>query len=218
MERNHFFCRILQSWYRIEALFHSSKLRSPKPPSFLGLQQSSQDTLTCFVTLEEPPHRNLAQTDWIFLKTPFCRNKLDAQYPWTPKRTIFNNCSLPAWLRNKLVQQSICLHSRKIRGKQSWLESFVEIRGRPRYVMGNLPSWKPVEVMVCCIISWETLAKKHWLLAQLGFKPETDEKQLTPAMILATDSISPLQNRNTSSAKISGFEVETRKEYSYKRF
>lgn len=124
-------------------LFQMDSLRKPNPPSSFGRQTDAHDTFVPLQLSTLPDQRNLEQSDSIRFMQDFGKRKVEIQKFTRPVITDPISCLLPEKDR---VFTDHALHNFVIlssNGSYSETRSLRCIKGRPKYLTGNVPLLNP---------------------------------------------------------------------------
>lgn len=173
------------------------------PPTIFGLHNVSQAISVFPFVCASPFQRNLLHITYTLCSTCLGKRNICAQKVRIEIRTLLTNCNLPAKDRNLTVHVEILPNILSRRGWHCSTESFLELRGTPRYLKAS----SPLVNSVCCSINYwvasNTPPKYIQLLFWLGMSQDTLENFWKHSCSRVVEGITPLQNSRRSSAKLS---------------
>jgi len=135
------------------------------PPATFGQQSMSHATSAFPLTCVSPFHRNLLHIVSILFRTFFGSRKICDQNPCIEISTLFTNYNLPAYDKNLTVHVVILPSILSIKGWHCPTDSFLELKGTPRYLKGSSSLTKPVFCRITFCISTDTPPNYTQLLA-----------------------------------------------------
>ena len=134
-----------------QALFQVSRSLIPSPPWAVVNVTVSHETLAEWWPSRFPFQRNWLHIELILLMQAFGRMKAEHQKVLIPAITVFMNSCLPANERVFTDQDENLFFICWIRGWQFGKESFLELRGSPKYQKGSVPLIMPVEAWIVSV-------------------------------------------------------------------
>lgn len=140
--------------------------QNPSIPSHLLILVGNKTVMKLWlhIVFESPDHKNRLHKDSISFKHPLGRQKAVNQKFTRLYITDDINWSLPAKERHLTVQLLSFALILSVRGEYSDFLSFLCISGRPKYLMGREPLWKP-KISRASVSSGFSPAKNKYVLS-----------------------------------------------------